>query len=107
MKDAHSYLVKTIGRDSPILEAVKVLWRNHADMFGGYGLYYGEQFFGIVHDGCLYFKTNLDTLPEFDQYHAAVFAPAEKQVLKNYREVPADILEDRESLLFWARRAAR
>lgn len=76
-------------------------------MFGGFGLYCGEQFFGIVHDGRLYFKTNPDTLPEFLEYHAPVFAPSEKQVLKNYREVPADILEDRESLLLWARRAAR
>jgi DNA transformation protein len=76
-------------------------------MFGGYGLYCGEQFFGIVHDGRLYFKTNPDTLPEFLAYHAPVFAPSEKQVLKNYREVPADILEDRERLLVWAKKAAR
>jgi len=76
-------------------------------MFGGYGLYCGEQFFGIVHDGRLYFKTNPDTLPEFLAYHAPVFAPSEKQVLKNYREVPIDILEDRERLLVWAKKAAR
>ena len=76
-------------------------------MFGGYGLYCGEQFFGIVHDGRLYFKTNPDTLPEFLAYHAPVFAPSEKQILKNYREVPADILEDREKMLVWAKKAAR
>jgi len=76
-------------------------------MFGGHGLYYGEQFFGIVFDGRLYFKTNPDTLAEFLQYHAAVFAPSEKQVLQNYREVPIDILEDRERLLVWAMKAAR
>ena len=76
-------------------------------MFGGYGLYCGEQFFGIVFDGRLYFKTNPDTLPEFMKYHASVFAPSEKQVLKNYREVPVEILEDSESLLVWAMRAAR
>lgn len=76
-------------------------------MFGGYGLYCGEQFFGIVFDGRLYFKTNPDTLNEFMQYHAEVFAPSEKQVLKNYREVPVEILEDSESLLGWAMKAAR
>lgn len=27
-------------------------------MFGGYGLYLGEDFFGIVYDGRLYFKTD-------------------------------------------------
>lgn len=76
-------------------------------MFGGYGLYCGEQFFGIVFDGQLYFKTSPDTLPEYLAYHAAVFAPSDKQILKNYREVPADILEDGELLLTWARKAAR
>lgn len=75
-------------------------------MFGGYGLYCGEQFFGIVFDGRLYFKTNPVTLPEYLAYHASVFAPSEKQVLKNYREVPADILEDSQLLLLWARKAA-
>lgn len=76
-------------------------------MFGGYGLYAGEAFFGIVFDGRLYFKTHPDTLAEYLEHHAAVFAPSEKQVLKNYREVPVDILEDGELLLSWARKAAQ
>ena len=75
-------------------------------MFGGFGLYCGEQFFGIVHDGRLYFKTNPDTLAEYLRYQTAIFTPSEKQVLQNYREVPIDILEDSESLLLWARKAA-
>jgi DNA transformation protein len=76
-------------------------------MFGGYGLYCGEQFFGIVFDGRLYFKTHPETLLIYMEYHAAVFAPSEKQVLKNYREVPVNILEDNESLLHWAKKAAQ
>lgn len=76
-------------------------------MFGGYGLYAGKIFFGIVFDGRLYFKTHPDTLAEYLDHHAAVFAPSEKQILKNYREVPVDILEDSERLSFWAQRAAR
>jgi len=76
-------------------------------MFGGYGLYSDASFFGIVFDGRLYFKTNPDTLAEYLKYQAAVFAPSEKQVLKNYREVPVDILEDSERLLIWARKAAQ
>ena len=75
-------------------------------MFGGYGLYAGEVFFGIVFDGRLYFKTHPGTLAEYLEHHAAVFAPSEKQVLKNYREVPVDILEDSERLSLWARKAA-
>lgn len=76
-------------------------------MFGGYGLYSGEAFFGIVFDGRLYFKTHPDTLAEYLEHQTAVFAPTEKQVLKNYREVPVDILEDSERLLIWARKAAQ
>lgn len=76
-------------------------------MFGGYGLYCGERFFGIVYDGRLYFKTHPDTLPDYLNRHAAVFEPSEKQVLKNYREVPVDILEEAEQLGVWAKRAAR
>ncbi|MDE2117269.1 MAG: TfoX/Sxy family protein, partial [Betaproteobacteria bacterium] len=30
-------------------------------MFGGSGLYSGEQLFGIVYDGRLYFKAHPDT----------------------------------------------
>lgn len=76
-------------------------------MFGGHGLYAGDAFFGIVYDGRLYFKTNPDTLQGYLARHAAVFAPSEKQVLQNYREVPVDILEDGERLRIWAREAAR
>ena len=76
-------------------------------MFGGHGLYLGEQFFGIVHGGRLYFKTHPDTLPDYLNLHCAVFAPSEAQALKNYREVPVDILEDTGQLTAWARKAAR
>jgi len=76
-------------------------------MFGGHGLYWGEQFFGIVYDGRLYFKTHPDTLPDYLSQHCAVFAPSEKQVLKNYREVPVDILEDAQQLAIWAKKAAQ
>ena len=74
-------------------------------MFGGYGLYCGEQFFGIVHDGRLYFKTHPETLNDYLRYQAAVFAPSKKQILNNYREVPADILEDADQLTAWAMKA--
>lgn len=76
-------------------------------MFGGYGLYSSEVFFGIVFDGRLYFKTHPATLAEYLERHAEVFAPSEKQVLKNYREVPVEILEDVGALVVWARKAAQ
>lgn len=79
----------------------------HKRMFGGYGLYSGEVFFGILSGGRLYFKTHPDTLPDYLAFHCAVFTPSEKQILKNYREVPVHILEDTVQLTTWARKAAR
>ena len=76
-------------------------------MFGGHGLYSGVIFFGIVFDGRLYFKTHPHTLPDYLAFHAAVFTPTEKQTLKNYREVPVDILEDAVQLTTWAQKAVR
>jgi TfoX/Sxy family transcriptional regulator of competence genes len=52
------------------------------------------------------FKTNPDTLADFLAHDSQVFTPSEKQSLKNYREVPVDILEDRGKLLQWASKAA-
>ena len=75
-------------------------------MFGGHGLYSGDVFFGIVFDGRLYFKTHPSTLAEYLKHNATVFTPSEKQTLKNYHEVPVDILEDSECLAHWAREAA-
>jgi hypothetical protein len=33
------------------------------------------------------------------------FRPSDKQTLKNYYEVPPDILEDEDKLIFWAGKA--
>lgn len=71
-------------------------------MFGGFGLYADKTFFGIISDGVLYLKTNADTKARYLDHGMKPFAPSEKQVLKNYFEVPAHILEDRESLVEWA-----
>ena len=91
-----------------VLEQLAALNRLRSKrMFGGHGLYCGEHFFGIVFDGRLYFKTHPDTLTEYLNFQMPVFAPTEKQVLRNYREVPVDILEDSERLRHWAMKAAR
>ena len=74
-------------------------------MFGGHGLYAGEVFFGIVFDGRLYLKVNDDTLADYLAHRCEPFAPSPRQTLKNYREVPAEILEDAGSLRLWAGKA--
>lgn len=75
-------------------------------MFGGYGLYRGADFFGIVYEGRLYFKTDGSTRGKYRGRGMGPFAPRRKQVLKNYYEVPGEILEDAEELCRWAREAA-
>ena len=76
-------------------------------MFGGHGLHCDEHFFGIVYDGRLYFKMHPDTLEDYLRHQSVVFAPSEKRVLKNFREVPVEILEDGQQLVIWAKKAGR
>ncbi len=75
-------------------------------MFGGFGLYHQSVFFGILHKGRLYFKTNDQTRPAYEEYSMKPFRPSDKQTLKNYYEVPPDILEDGDALIRWAEQAA-
>lgn len=75
-------------------------------MFGGYGLYLGEDFFGILYDGRLYFKTDETTRKKYRSRGMGPFAPSAKQVLKSYYEVPEEVVEDDEELASWAREAA-
>ena len=67
-------------------------------MFGGFGLYLGGAFFGIVYDDRLYLKTDDDTRGWYEARGMTSFQPNEKQALKNYLEVPPDTIEDGEEL---------
>ena len=75
-------------------------------MFGGYGLYLGTAFFAIIFKERLYFKTDEKTRPLYEERDMKPFRPSEKQTLKNYYEVPADVIEDRSELASWASKAA-
>jgi len=74
-------------------------------MFGGYGLYQGGTFFGIIHEGRLYFKTDDTTRAAYVTRNMKPFRPNPKQTLKTYYEVPVDVMEDGEQLTTWAARA--
>lgn len=75
-------------------------------MFGGYGLYQRSVFFGIIHKGRLYFKTDERTRGLYREQGMKPFRPTAKQTLKNYYEVPVDAIEDCETLSELAFRAA-
>lgn len=76
-------------------------------MFGGYGLYHGEKFFGIIHKSRLYFKTTAATLPMYLERGMKPFRPNARMTLKTYYEVPVDVIEDAEQLTAWAEQAGR
>jgi DNA transformation protein len=71
-------------------------------MFGGYGLYRDETFFGILHKGKLFFKIDETTVGEYRKRRMKPFRPNGKQTLKSYYQVPADIIEDTDALRAWA-----
>jgi DNA transformation protein len=75
-------------------------------MFGGYGLYQREKFFGIIHKGRLYFKTDQMTASRYRTRGMKPFTPTPTQRLKHYYEVPVEILEVPDDLIVWASQAA-
>jgi DNA transformation protein len=76
-------------------------------MFGGYGLSCRGTFFGVVHQGRLYFKVNPATVSRYKEQGMMPFRPSPKQTLKSFYEVPVDIVEDAEQLTSWAKQSAK
>ena len=74
-------------------------------MFGGHGLYLGDQFFAVVYRDRLYFKTDDASRPDYEARGCEPFRPNPRQTLKSYWEVPAEVVEHGESAAEWAREA--
>lgn len=74
-------------------------------MFGGFGLYQREVFFGIIFRDRLYFKTDESTRTEYLEMGMSPFRYSERQTLKSYFEVPVVVVEDADRLIEWARKA--
>lgn len=75
-------------------------------MFGAYGLYLEKRFFGIIDTDTLFFKTDDSTSEKYKSAGMKPFAPTPDQILKNYYEVPSEILEDPKELQAWATEAS-
>ena len=72
-------------------------------MFGGIGLYRDGVFFGLMADDSLYFKVDESPRADYEQVGARPFEPyGEGSYSMQYYEVPAEVLEDHESLRAWA-----
>ncbi|MEW6324436.1 MAG: TfoX/Sxy family protein [Nitrospirota bacterium] len=76
-------------------------------MFGGHGLYCDEVFFGILHNGRLYLKTDPASRSAYLEQGMAPFQPNARQTLTSYYEAPPEVLESPDRLCEWARRAIR
>jgi DNA transformation protein len=75
-------------------------------MFGAVGLYSAELFFGLIDDDTLFFKTDASNHADYLARRMPRFmAPAKAGSPKGYHQVPADVIEDAETLVDWARKA--
>lgn len=78
--------------------------RSHR-MFGGVGLYGDELFFGLIDDDTLYFKTGERNVAAYLARGMRKFMPFpdRPEAVMGYHEIPADVIEDAETLVAWAR----
>jgi DNA transformation protein len=94
--------------DTWILENLSAIPSVRAQrMFGGSGIYADDAFFGILFDGRLYFFTDDATRGTYADAGSGPFRPSPKQQLKNYYEVPIEVMEDPAQLVEWAEAAIR
>jgi DNA transformation protein len=79
-------------------------------MFGGYGLYLEDRYFGVIGEGRLYFRTDDESRADYLAFGSVAFQPSSRPrgpttVGRNF-EVPAEVLADPSRLREWALRAA-
>ncbi len=76
-------------------------------MFGAVGLYGGGAFFGLISGDVLYFKAGDLNRQDYESRNMSRFRPYRDrpQLSMRYYEVPAEVLEDAEECVLWARRS--
>ncbi|HKX59633.1 MAG TPA: TfoX/Sxy family protein [Steroidobacteraceae bacterium] len=76
-------------------------------MFGGVGLYLDGLFFALIDDDTLYFKADEASRRRYEAAGSRPFCPdpSRPEQAMGYWQVPADVLEDPEALVDWAREA--
>jgi len=74
-------------------------------MFGGFGLYKDHKIFGIIYNDKLYLKVNEDNRRDFGERDMDAFTTPRGQTLKNYFEVPEEVVENKDDILIWAWKA--
>jgi DNA transformation protein len=76
-------------------------------MFGAHGLYQGEQFFAILDEGRLSFKTDETSRADYlaRSMKPFTYRARGKLMTLNYHEVPPEILENAPALVAWTQQA--
>ena len=76
--------------------------------FGGHALKHGGQQFAMIMGNTLYFRVNDQTRPEYEAKGSRPFSYPTKTrrvEVRTYFSAPDELLESKEELLAWARRA--
>jgi DNA transformation protein and related proteins len=75
-------------------------------MFGGFGLYAGDAFFGILAADVLYLKVDDSNRSDYEKAKAPAFKPfVDRPMSMSYFAVPVSVLEASQALAVWAARA--
>jgi len=91
-----------------VLEMLKPIGAVRARrMFGGYGLYHGDLFFGLIADDTLYLKTDASNRAQFERAGSEPFrySRRSKQTTLGYHCAPEEALESPQLMAAWARSA--
>ena len=72
-------------------------------LFGGRGLYWKDQIFGLIHRGRLFLRASEAGSVRLAALGSRPFEPKPGFVMKGYWEIPAPILEDGDEVAAWAR----
>jgi DNA transformation protein len=75
-------------------------------MFGGFGLYADDVFFGILAADVLYLKVDDSNRRDYERVKSEPFHPFENRPMsRSYYAVPLSVLEASPTLVEWARRS--
>ena len=80
---------------------------NCRPLSGGFALYRDEAFFAFVHQDKIFFCTDEKTRDRYTTSGMKSCGHNSGPAMKDYYEVPADVVEDAEQLLEWGAEAVR
>jgi len=77
----------------------------HKRMFGGVGIWCDGLFFAIIADNVAYLKVDDGNRQRFEERGMGPFRIRDGRSSLSYYEIPADVLENAEELVDWARQS--